>query len=63
MDGIITLVLGFILGVVVAVTAMYRITAYWLKTDDKFSDAMHSLDETGEVSDCIVRFFYGDQKE
>ena len=62
MEGIITLILGFILGAVVTVTVMYRLTAYWLKTDDKFSDAMHSLDETGEVSDSIVRFFYGDKK-
>lgn len=49
MNGIVTLILGFILGAVVAVTAMYRFTAYLLKNDKEFRDAMHDIDTTEEV--------------
>lgn len=63
MDGIVTLILGFILGAVVAVTAMFRFTAYLLKNDKEFRDAMHDIDTTEEVQNGIVKFFYGDEKE
>lgn len=63
MDGIVTLILGFILGAVVAITAMYRFTAYLLKNDKEFRDAMHDIDTTEEVQNSIVKFFYGDEKE
>ena len=63
MNGIVTLILGFILGAVVAITAMYRFTAYLLKNDKEFRDAMHDIDTTEEVQNSIVKFFYGDEKE
>lgn len=63
MDGVITLILGFILGVVVAVTAMFRFTAYLLKNDKEFRDAMHDIDATEEVQNGIVKFFYGDEEK
>lgn len=63
MDGIVTLILGFILGAVVALTAMYRFTAYLLKNDKEFRDAMRDIDKTEEVQNSIVKFFYGDEKE
>lgn len=63
MDGIVTLILGFILGAVVTITAMYRFTAYLLKNDKEFRDAMHDIDKTKEVQNGIVKFFYGDEKE
>ena len=63
MDGIVTLILGFILGVVVAITAMFRFTAYLLKNDKEFRDAIHDIDTTEEVQNGIVKFFYGDEKE
>ena len=63
MDGIVTLILGFILGVVVSVTAMFRFTAYLLKNDKEFRDAMHDMDTTEEVQNGIVKFFYGDEEK
>lgn len=63
MDGIVTLILGFILGAVVTITAMYRFTAYLLKNDKEFRDMMHDVDTTEEVQNGIVKFFYGDEKE
>ena len=63
MDGIVTLILGFILGAVVAVTAMFRFTAYLLKNDKEFRDAMRDIDTTEKVRDGIVKFFYGDENE
>lgn len=63
MNGIIMLVLGFILGAVVAVTAMVRLTAYLLKNDEVFKRTARNLDPTGETQDAIVRFFYGDEKK
>lgn len=63
MDGIVTLILGFILGAVVAVTAMLRFTAYLLKNDKEFRDAMRDIDTTEKVRDGIVKFFYGDENE
>ena len=63
MDGIVTLILGFILGVVVAITAMFRFTAYLLKNDKEFRDAIHDIDTTEEVQNGIVKFFYGDEEK
>ena len=63
MDGIVTLILGFILGAVVAITAMYRFTAYLLKNDKEFRDIMHDIDTTEEVQNGIVKFFYGDEEK
>ena len=63
MDGIVTLILGFILGVIVAITAMFRFTAYLLKNDKEFRDAMHNMDTTEEVQNGIVKFFYGDEEK
>ena len=63
MDGIVTLILGFILGAAVAVTAMYRFTAYLLKNDKEFRDLMHDIDTTEEVQNGIVKFFYGDEEK
>ena len=63
MDGIVTLILGFILGAAVTITAMYRFTAYLLKNDKEFRDMMHDVDTTEEVQNGIVKFFYGDEKE
>ena len=63
MNGIVTLILGFILGAVVTVTAMYRFTAYLLKNDKEFRDVVHDVDPTEEVQDGIVKFFYGDEEK
>ena len=63
MDGIITLILGFVLGVIVTLTLVYRATAYMLKHDNDFKSAMNQNDSTKEVSSKILEFFYGDEKE
>lgn len=63
MDGIVTLILGFILGAAVTITAMYRFTAYLLKNDKEFRDMMHDVDTTEEVQNGIVKFFYGDEEK
>ena len=34
MDGIVTLILGFVLGVIVSVTIMFRISAWLLRNDN-----------------------------
>ena len=62
MNGIVVLLLGFVLGVVVAVTVIMRYTAFVIKNDKDFRDAMDSIDNTG-ACDSIVEFFYGKKDE
>lgn len=63
MDGIVTLILGFVLGVIVSVTIMFRISAWLLRNDKDFRNAMTYSGVTKETADDIEKFFYGDTKD
>lgn len=62
-ETILTVVLWFLLGAAVGVTALFRVCAWLMHNSEEYRDAITDPDQMKEAQEGVEEFFYGKKEE